>query len=1729
MNLLLIDSDIPGLDIFMKSCNINTKFIVYNTKQVTFQMLDKKIASLNIYRYNYLGFVFVNDHDINKIFIDNTPYISRDGSTILNNTTTNFIKYLVKKYYISTIDFLACNLLRENTWKKYFEFITIQNGIKVRASNDLTGNLSSGGDWILESTGENIEKLYFNSNIQYWNYLLDTGANSSSMCIITTDNSNNLYSCGFNGNGGLGLNNFTNANKFTLVTNNIGGKKVICVSTGQSHTLILTNDVINNLYASGNNNRGQLGIGSYGSSTTTFTQITSGISGKKVISASAGGDDSLILTNDNNNNLYGCGFNAYGQLGLNYTSEGVNVFTNATTNINGKRVIQISAGKDSSLVLTNDSINNLYSFGSNYQGKLGQGGTDNKIVPTLVTANISGKRIINASSGEDHSLIITNDNTNNLYSCGSNDYGQLGLNDTNPKNIFTNVTSNINNKNIIQVSGGGVHSLILTNDSSNNLYSCGFNGYGQLGTGTGDLNTFQITSNTILNPYYNNISAGRYFSYAMTTSDKNNLYSWGYNADGQLGIGNNTDETYIKNVNANIYNKKILFNNLMNVSTPTASGFTNFNYGTNNVTYYTTAQDFFNNVISINTVSLPQNIFQDLSGTISEGYSLSPLVSFASDINFTINSLYLSKVYYQYSSTSSLIEMTTNSSVSPYYTYNGQTVTIYTNVLFQYLVITRPPISSGSQFSNLNKLIISATDTPRILPNSKLSYTFYNVLDLSANINNWDVSATTSMSSMFRDCSFNNSIVTWKPQKTTDMSYMFDRARYFNQKISYDKNNKYWDVSNVTQMQSIFNTASTFNNSQNVTGSTMPMNWILNPNVNITNDVSFSVLTVANGQTLIPNSLVYLNMGIWSNKVTAGKYTMDFSGIPPNTVGISNEGLIAPTSTFFVARYNIAGEPLWSFKIDCSSTNPPANNLGGPHEGSITTDLSRNLIVAGRFYYNQASVVRFFNYNNILASSDLSFLGAASQTVFLSKYDSSGNFIWRARVYGSTGGILMSNTSVDTNGNIYCSGRYQGTGTFQSSDLSTWTTSTTSGSQDGYVLKYNSSGIGQWLAKIGNSGSTTPSPTASANNIIVDSNNDIYAVGSYDPSTNIYNSSGTLRKSFYSKGDWVSKYNSIGSVLWATNFRSTNVYTKSIGYSLNTDVYFSGSYTSNVNFVNQSDVSFVSLVDISSGNGFVVKYDSSGNCSWAARNGYSSATNAINSRVCSDKQFQDLSNQQQGLKFGIYNGYFEDISSTQNPYGFGFFYSNYPYYNGVTTDMSGINAASSNQIANYGSVGISADYKSFCWYGYFRARKTGTYRFITSTDDGSYLMINGNLIVNNSGQHPVVDVSGTCNLIAGIYYYIQIIFGQRTGGYGFKTGYAEPDNNGNATTNYVYNATGLGVYYVPSEDYMLLYDNWINLSFVSPSYSSLNITSLTRNENYLYTSMVGLSDPQVELSNRPSINPNIYKYIHLKYKVLSYSGTLNQLVIYYGDNTYNFNESRKTIYNYPTPSDTSGSWQTAVIDMSNDPSWYLGNWTKYRLDPIQDGTANILFEYFILSNSINIPLNQNASNIYSTGYVQGNTINIYNSNFYYNTTSNGNTGQVNRLFKQYADISFSFIKSSLVKYNYIGQCIWSVLFQGSSGDVRVEGVYNDKTGNVYVFGQYRSTLTIVDKNGNTCIQLANTSSHNYTFLAAYSSNGEYLWATNQTSTGQQPSFTQNNEVISSGVSNLYAGNSLTMS
>ena len=91
-----------------------------------------------------------------------------------------------------------------------------------------------------------------------------------------------------------------------------------------------------------------------------------------------------------------------------------------------------------------------------------------------------------------HSIILKNDGT--LWSCGRNDYGQLGLGDKNNRKTFTQIATNTDN--IKSVYCGMYYTLILKNDGT--LWGCGYNWYGNLGLGdSNNRYTFtQITTNT---------------------------------------------------------------------------------------------------------------------------------------------------------------------------------------------------------------------------------------------------------------------------------------------------------------------------------------------------------------------------------------------------------------------------------------------------------------------------------------------------------------------------------------------------------------------------------------------------------------------------------------------------------------------------------------------------------------------------------------------------------------------------------------------------------------------------------------------------------------------------------------------------------------------------------------------------------------------------------------------------------------------------------------------------------------------------------------------------------------------------------------------------------------------------------------------------------------------------------------------------------------------------------
>ena len=278
-------------------------------------------------------------------------------------------------------------------------------------------------------------------------------------------NDGSVWSCGYNEAGQLGLGTSGsryNKTTFTQVTTNINNdvKQIAC---GYAHTFILKNDC--SIWSCGDNN-GQLGLGTTGGK-TTFTKVTTNIN-NDVKQIDCGWYHTIILKNDGS--VWCCGNNEYGQLGLGTTTS---QYTFTQINNDTK---QIACGMYHTFILKNNG--SVWSCGLNYNGGLGlgsSGSSANKNTFTQVTTNINND-VKQIDCGYYHTIIIKNDGS--LWSCGYNMNGQLGLGNTTDRTTFTKVTTNINND-VKEVICGYYHTFIIKNDSS--VWCCGVNNNGQLG------------------------------------------------------------------------------------------------------------------------------------------------------------------------------------------------------------------------------------------------------------------------------------------------------------------------------------------------------------------------------------------------------------------------------------------------------------------------------------------------------------------------------------------------------------------------------------------------------------------------------------------------------------------------------------------------------------------------------------------------------------------------------------------------------------------------------------------------------------------------------------------------------------------------------------------------------------------------------------------------------------------------------------------------------------------------------------------------------------------------------------------------------------------------------------------------------------------------------------------------------------------------------------------------
>jgi alpha-tubulin suppressor-like RCC1 family protein len=171
----------------------------------------------------------------------------------------------------------------------------------------------------------------------------------------------------------------------------------------------------------------------------------------------------------------------------------------------------------------------LYTWGANSNGQLGDGTTTNKSSPIQIGALTTWKSLsLNSSISRSPAGIFT---TGELYLWGNNSGGQLGLGDTTNRSSPVQVGSLTN---WLQIAGDLFSSHAVKTDGT--LWSWGDNGNGQLGNGTttSTSSPIQVGAQT----YWSLVSACAETAVALTNTGA--LYAWGANSAGQLGQNDTT-------------------------------------------------------------------------------------------------------------------------------------------------------------------------------------------------------------------------------------------------------------------------------------------------------------------------------------------------------------------------------------------------------------------------------------------------------------------------------------------------------------------------------------------------------------------------------------------------------------------------------------------------------------------------------------------------------------------------------------------------------------------------------------------------------------------------------------------------------------------------------------------------------------------------------------------------------------------------------------------------------------------------------------------------------------------------------------------------------------------------------------------------------------------------------------------------------------------------------------
>jgi alpha-tubulin suppressor-like RCC1 family protein len=278
----------------------------------------------------------------------------------------------------------------------------------------------------------------------------------------------------------------------------------------------------------GLNDYGQLGNGTTNTTGCKCNPTPGTVSGlTNVVAVSGGTNHSLALKADGT--VWAWGANENAQLGDATTTNRLTPVKVGVGVSGFNSIIAIDAGGRHNLALKSDGT--VWAWGDNNSGQIGDGTLTDLVLVVQITS--LSNNILAVSAGNSHSMALSK--TGQIYVWGQNDSGQLGNGTASEYAVAPTLNTNISG--VAQIQAGGFHNVALKTDGT--VWAWGNNALGQIGNGTaasisGCQCVMAPTQSSITNVIAIRAETG---SHALARKKNGTIWAWGHNYYGQIGNG----------------------------------------------------------------------------------------------------------------------------------------------------------------------------------------------------------------------------------------------------------------------------------------------------------------------------------------------------------------------------------------------------------------------------------------------------------------------------------------------------------------------------------------------------------------------------------------------------------------------------------------------------------------------------------------------------------------------------------------------------------------------------------------------------------------------------------------------------------------------------------------------------------------------------------------------------------------------------------------------------------------------------------------------------------------------------------------------------------------------------------------------------------------------------------------------------------------------------------------